>query len=125
MKPTCSLFENPPCIDLILINKKELFKHPEVNQVGISDHNSFAVTFLKSQFVRGNSKTKIYRDYSQFDMDAFKQNLGKNFRNRNICEYTHFQNTFVGTLDKHAPIKKKTLKSNNNSFIIKPQREAY
>ena len=40
-KPTCFQFENPPCTDLILTNKKELFKHVEVIEVGISDHRSF------------------------------------------------------------------------------------
>lgn len=57
-------------------------------------------------------------------MNVFKQNLGKNSRNRNVYEYTHFQNTFDDTLDKNAPIKKKIYKFNNSSFIIKAQRKA-
>ena len=57
-KPTCFQFENPPCISLILTSKKEIFKHLEVIQVGISDQRSFIATSLKSQLVKGNPKTK-------------------------------------------------------------------
>ena len=36
---------------------------------GISDHQSLIITALKSQLVKGNAKTKVYRDYSEFNMD--------------------------------------------------------
>ena len=74
-KPTCFQSKNPTCIDLILTNKKELFKNSNVFEVGISDHHSFIITALKSQFVKGNAKTKLYRDYSSFNMDNFKAEL--------------------------------------------------
>ena len=74
-KPICFRSENPSYIDLIQPNKKEQFKHSEVIQAGISDHQIFTVTTLKSQLVKGNAETKIYRDYSRFPMDAFKEDL--------------------------------------------------
>lgn len=80
-------------------------KHSEVNEVGISDHNSFVVTSSKSQLVKGNTKTKIYTDYSTFNMEAFKKDLGKSLNNKNA--YTHFQNILIYSLNKHASIKKK------------------
>ena len=40
-KPTCFQSSNPRCIDLILTNKKELFKNNDVFEVGVSDHYSF------------------------------------------------------------------------------------
>ena len=54
--PVCFQSENLWCTDLILINKKELLKHLEVIQLGISDHHGFAVTSLKIQFVKGRGK---------------------------------------------------------------------
>ena len=39
-KPTCFQSANPTCIDLILTNKKNLFKNSNVLEVGISDHHS-------------------------------------------------------------------------------------
>ena len=47
-KPTCFQSVKPNCIDLILKNKKELFKNLNILEVGISDHHSFIVTALKS-----------------------------------------------------------------------------
>ena len=38
----------PTCIDLILTNKKSLFKNSDVLEVGISDHHSFITTALRT-----------------------------------------------------------------------------
>ena len=103
---TCFQSENASCMDLFLTSRKELFKHLEVIQVGIPNHHSFIVVSLKSQLVRGNAKSKIYRDCSKFNMDAFKDDLNKSLSNRNVYEYKHFQNIFVHTFNKHATIKK-------------------
>ena len=59
-KPTCFQSFKPRCIDLILTNKKELFKNNDFFEVGISDHHSFLVTASKSQLQKGNAKTKLY-----------------------------------------------------------------
>ena len=47
-KPTCFQSNNPKCIDLILINKKDYFKNSNVLEVEISDHHSLLITALKS-----------------------------------------------------------------------------
>ena len=65
------------------------------------------VTSIKNQLVKGNARTIIFRDYSKFNMDAFKEDLDESLSNRNVCEYTLFQNIFVHTLDKQVRIKKK------------------
>ena len=39
-KPTCFQSANPTCIDLILTNKKNLFKNSNVLEVGVSDRHS-------------------------------------------------------------------------------------
>ena len=101
-KPTCFQSSNPRCIDLIFINKKELFKNNDVFEVGISDHHSFSVTALKSQLLKGNAKTKLYRDYSSFNLDIFKEDLENSFKNNFITKYSDFQNVFLEILHKHA-----------------------
>ena len=78
-------------IDLILTNKKESFKNTDVNEVGISDHHSLIVTALKSLLLKGNAKTKLYRDYSSFNIDHFKQDLENNLKNNSVTEYSYFQ----------------------------------
>ena len=55
-KHTCFQSTSPSCIDLILTNKKEYFKNPNVLEVGISDHHSLIVTTSRSQLVKGNER---------------------------------------------------------------------
>ena len=69
-KPTCFQSATPNCIDLILANKKELFKNSNVLEVGISDH-IFIATALKSQLIKENAK-KLYRGYSTFQMEMLR-----------------------------------------------------
>ena len=122
-KPACFQSSNQRCIDLILTNKKELFKNNDAFEVGISDHHSFIVTALKSQLLKGNAKTKLYRDYSSFNLDIVKEDLENSFKNNFITEYFHFQNVFLEILHKHAPIKKKILRFNDSPFMTKSLRK--
>ena len=45
-------------------------------------------------------------------------------KNNNIAEYSHFQNILLEILHKHAPIKKKMLRFNDNRFMTKALRKA-
>ena len=74
-KPTCFQSKNPSCIDLILTNKKDLFKSSNVLEAGSSDHHSLIITALKRQLAKGNPKTKLFLDYSEFNMDNFNAEL--------------------------------------------------
>ena len=60
-KPTCFQSNKPTCIDLILTNKKNLFKLSNTFETGISDHQQLVSTILKSGSFRGIPKMKIYR----------------------------------------------------------------
>ena len=74
-KPNCFQWANPTCIDLILTNKKRLFKSSNVLEIGISDHHSFMTTVLRTHLIQGNAKMKMYRDYKTFNIDFFKRDL--------------------------------------------------
>ena len=41
-----------------------------------------------------------------------------------IYEYKTFEETFLMVLNKHAPLKKKTIRGNNVSYMTKTLREA-
>ena len=106
-KPTCLQSKNPSYIDLILTNKEDLFKNSNVLEVGISDHHSLIITALKSQLVKGNAKIKLYRDYSEFNMDNSKAELDNKLKSGVVTEYSNFQNIFIQILNNHALAKKK------------------
>ena len=110
----------------MLANKKEPFKNPDVIEVGISNHHSLMVTALKIQllYLRETQKEELYRDFSSFNIDDFKEDFDNNLKNNSITEYSHFQNIFREILHKHAPIKKKILKFNYNFFMTEVIRKA-
>ena len=93
---------------LILTNKKEFFKNSNVLEVGISDHHSLIVTALRSQLVKGNAKTKLYRDYNSFDIKLLKEDLDKNLRSNNTVNLSDFQNTLVESSINMLPLRKKS-----------------
>ena len=121
LKPTGA---KPNCINLVLTSKEEIFKNSNVLAAGISHHRSFIVTALKSQFIKGNAKIKLYRDYSSFQMEMFKADLDLNLKCTTGFEYSDFQSTFTRVLHNHAPIKKKILRFNNSPFMTKTLRKA-
>ena len=96
-KPTCFQSSNPRCINLIITNKKELFKNNDV----------FEVTDVKSQLLKENAKTKLNPENSSFSLDIFKEDLENSFKNNFITEYFYFQNVLFEILHKDAPIKKR------------------
>ena len=122
-KPTCFQSPNPICIDLNVTNKKSLFKNSNVLEVGISDHHSFITTALRTQLIKENAKMKMYRDYKTFNINFFKRDLQESLENHTSCGYSCFQNIFIELLNKHAPIKKKIMRFNNNPFMSKALRK--
>ena len=114
---------SPGFIDLVL-TKKEFFKNSNALEVRIFDQHSLILTALRIQLVKGNAKTKLYRDYNSFDVQLFKKGLNKNLKSNKTINFSDFQNTFITTLHKHSPIKKKFLGFNRNPFMSKALRKA-
>ena len=105
-KPACFQPTSPSCIDLILTTKKEFFKNSHVLEARISDRHSLVVTALRSQLVKGNAKTNLYRDYKPFDAKLSKEDLQKYLKSNNTVNFSDCQNTFITVIHKHIPIKK-------------------
>ena len=57
-KPTCFESANSTFIDLILTNKKSLFKNSNVLEVRISDRHSFTNTALRTQLIKRKRKSE-------------------------------------------------------------------
>ena len=89
-KPTCFQSTNPTCIDLILTNKKSLFKNSNVLEVRISNHHSFITTALRSQLIKGNTKMKMYRDYKTFNTELLIRDLEESLENHTTYDYSCF-----------------------------------
>ena len=123
-EPTCFKGKNPTCIDLILTKQRQLFMKSRTFITGISDFHALTTSIMKLTYTKGNLKIKFYRDYKNFGNDLIKVDLENGLRNLTDLTYTSFEEVFLRTRDCHAPIKKKILRANENSFMSKALRKA-
>ena len=121
-KPTCFQSNTPTCIDLILTNNKNLFKLSTTFETGILDHHKLVPTILKSGSFKGTPKIKIYRSYKKFELENFNRILKDKLEKLTSDSYAEFEKVFLKELNKHAPLKKKVLRHNNNAFMTKELR---
>ena len=81
------------------------------------------VRALKNQLLKGNVKTKLYREYISFNLDITKKTLkiaSKIILSKNTPIFKIF---FLEILHKRAPIKRKILRFNDNPFTTKSLRK--
>ena len=64
--------ENPSFINLILTNSPHSFQCSSAIETGLSDFHKMIVTVLKTTFQRIPAKIRNYRDYRDFNNDAFE-----------------------------------------------------
>ena len=119
--PTCfKNAENPSCIDLILTNRPRSFQNSSIIETGLSDFHKLTVTVLKTTFRKMPPKIVKYRNYKQFSSANFYQEL------RSIDLFNTSNDVFTSTvmeiLNRHAPLKQKYVRANDNPFITKALR---
>ena len=108
-KPTSFQSNTPTWIDLILANKKNLFKLSNTFETGISDHHKLVSTILKSGCFKGTPMIKIYRSYKKIELENFNRILKDKLKNLTNHSYAEFEKVFLKKLNKHATLKKKVL----------------
>ena len=122
-KPTCFQSNTPTCIELILTNKKDLFKLSNTFEADITYHHKLVSTILKSGSFKGTPKIKIYRSYKKFEFENFNRILKDKLEKLTNHSYAEFEKDFLKELNKHARLKKKVLRHNNNAFMTKELRK--
>ena len=111
------------CTDLILTNRKYSFKNTCSVETGLSDHRHLIYSVMKTTFKSEESKTLIYREYSNFSTECFKDDFMPS-----ICQekhdYSDFEKKVIDKLNKHATKKVKTFRGNQKPPINKAIRKA-
>ena len=125
--PTC--YKNPlkpSCIDLFLTNCSRSFQDTQVIETGLSDFHKMNITVLKMFFSKQKHETVFFRNYKTFDNSAFREALNRELLkyDLNNIEYVTFQEIIVSLLNVYAPLKKKYLRANHESFVTKELRKA-
>ena len=66
----------------------------------------------------------IYRDYKNFSNESFRLDVLNEIGRYNDFSFTDFNSMFPAVLNKHASIKKRTLRLIKNNFMDKELNQA-
>ena len=122
-KPTC--FEvSPPCINLIITNRKAYLKKACILETGISDFLKLTAVSLKSQILKAPPKWKLYRDYKAFVEKSFNNDFKTKLDPIKILDYSCFEDIFISVLKTYDPARTKIIRANSHEFMTKAHRKA-
>ena len=114
-EPTCfKSLTNPSCIDIFLTNSPSSFQNTSTIVTGLSDFHRMVVTVMKTTFPKAKPKIVYYRDYKKFNLQDFRRELRNELKKAVVLGYGHFEHIFLAVLDRHAPIKQRTVRANEN-----------
>ena len=74
-------------------------------------------TVLKSTFPKEKPKEIIYRNFKNFDLNNFKNDIRTNMQL--VDNYDGFEKEFLKVLNNHAPLKKKFIRANHVPYMTK------
>ena len=125
---TCFTKTHSSSIDVILTNRPRSFQKTTVFETGLSDYHGLVATTMKSATPRLKPKQIKYRSYKKFVPEKFLNDVQhaqfECDENNPDKSYDHLTNTFRNIVDKHAPIKTKSLRGNNAPFMNPELRKA-
>ena len=121
--PTCfKSVSNPSCIDLLITNFPNSFQGTMVLTTGLSDYHKMVLTVLKNKFVKQKPKEIEYRCYKTMDRGVFREELKTLLAYVSTLE--EFDEAYLKVLNKHIPLKKKTVRINQAPYMTKVLRKA-
>ena len=126
-KPTCFKSLKGTCIDLILTNKKFSFKFSDTYETGLSDCHTLVHTMFKSSFYKLQPQKIFYRNYKMFNNQAYLTEVSNTLfksKQENVLNYESLELCLMSILNKHAPLKQKTIRGNDKPFISKTIHKA-
>ena len=88
--------------------------------------NNFVLSVLKSYFKKDAPKVIVYREYKYFDNEKFSNELENELSKiRSLTlNYDIFKNVCMDVVKKHAPLKRKYIRTNYAEYIDKELSQA-
>ena len=86
-----------------MTNNWNSFKSTTTVSTGLSDFHKMIVTVLKTTFPKNKPKVILYRDFSKFGKEHFREALRAELQKTKVISY---ENLYLMVINIHAPIKK-------------------
>ena len=104
-----------------MTNFPKSFQHIQTIEAGLSGFHKLTLTVLKTHFPRLKPNIVSYRDYKGFVNDYFRSELLQeiNSSDSDLTNFEDLQYTLQRVLDKHAPLKKRYARVNQQSYMDK------
>ena len=99
-----------------------MFFNSSTVETGISDHHSLICIMLRSKFFKGPAKFIYRRSYNNYNKEQFENILKQRLVRSSNSE--EFFDTFLATVNEHAPMKNKKIQHNHQVFMSKTLRKA-
>ena len=94
-----------------------------VCEIGLSDCHKLVAIIFRSTFIKLPPKVVKYRSYKNFDQNKFCYDLDQILIKGDLYKvkdpYNKLTNILYNTLEKHVPLKSKTVRGNQVSFMNK------
>ena len=90
--------------------------------IGVSDSHNLTATATKTNLAKIKPKINYYWNYKSFDADMFDKVLSHGLKKMYNFNYGDHRKIFIHNLNKYSPIKKKTMRENNNNIMLKNWR---
>ena len=122
-KPTCFKANKGTLLDVILVNKKSLFFDTSVIINAINDFHALTSTRMRGHVPRMQNKFIEYRSQKHYNKALFLESVADS--NLRFCltledpehGWRLFTDNFKTTIDHHAPIQKRKIRSNQPPYI--------
>ena len=115
-------------IDLFFTNKPLSFQGISTTETVLTDCHKLITTFMRSFVSSLKPKIIFFRNYKKFGETKFLadlKNTNFSFTSADPNEnYLFLTNSFSKIVEKHVPLKQKTLRGNHAPFVSKELRKA-
>ena len=126
-KETFFTRDHTSTIDLILTNTPKNLQNTCITETGLSDFHQLILTFFKTKITRLKPNIVFYHNYKHFEDSRFREDLNSKDFSLNTYDqkenYNFITDKFINVVNRHVPLKEKTLRGNQAPFLTKELRK--
>ena len=120
---TCFKNKDRTLLDVILTNRPNSFQKTATTETGLSDCHKVVSAVFRSTFIKLPPKTVRYWSYKTYDKQIFLHELDQKLIQGDIYRtddsYSKLTEIMSEVLEKHAPLKTKTIRGNQEPLMNK------